>query len=288
MIFVSTGGERLKTAFETASYFIENEIYGVELSGGKFSPTYLEDLLSLSRHAKLQVHNYFPPPADSFVLNLASADPLILKNSISHVKRAIQLAVLLDRPVYSFHAGFRINPKVKDLGGELGQSKLTDRAIALEIFGDSILSLSEEARREGVSLLIENNVLSKANLLAFGQDPLLLTAPGEISTFMKDLPLNVGLLLDVAHLKVSGKTLGFNLIEAHESLRSWIRGYHLSDNDGLEDSNEPVNENSWFWHCLNSEIDNITLEVYGRDAKFLLDQQKLVTKKINDLVARKA
>lgn len=284
MIFVSTGGEKSKTAFETASYFLKNGIECIELSGGQFSQTYQRDLLSLARQVKLQVHNYFPPSAEPFVLNLASSDSIILGNSISHVKKAIQLASLLGRPVYSFHAGFRIDPSVKDLGVKLGQSDLTDRVVALEIFGDTVLHLSEFAMHEGVTLLIENNVLSKVNLGVFKEDPLLLTQPEEISRFIKSMPKNIGLLLDVAHLKVSAQTLNFDLIGAHEFLRDLIGAYHLSDNDGVEDTNCPIAENSWFWPYLKTNLDNYTLEVYGKSAEFLITQRKLVDSKLRDLI----
>jgi sugar phosphate isomerase/epimerase len=287
MIYISTGGEKSKTAFETAQYFFKNGIDGIELSGGKYSPTYQADLLKLSLIASLQVHNYFPPPIEPFVLNLASADSLVLSKSIAHVKQSIHLAALLNRPMYSFHAGFRVDPHARELGVKLGQSKLTDRNIALDIFGHAISDLSEIARREGVTLLIENNVLSKGNLAIFGDNPLLLTSPDEILSFMKVMPKNIGVLLDVAHLKVSSQTLNFDLVGAHELLRDLIQAYHLSDNDGQEDTNHVVTEGSWFWPYLKPNLDSYTLEVYGEDAESLLRQKQMVSGRLASLRLQK-
>ena len=109
---------------------------------------------------------------------------------------------------------------------------MTDRATALHHFYENMILLANEAKREGVTLLIENNVLSTANKAVFNEDPLLLTHPDEIESFMCEMPENVGLLMDVAHLKVSAKTLGFDPKQAHAKVKRWIQGYHLSDNDG--------------------------------------------------------
>jgi len=283
MIYISTGGIRHQSAATSARSFYDHGIKAVELSGGSFSPTYETDLKSLAGDMVLQVHNYFPPPEKPFVFNLASADSEILQCSISHVRSAMRLALALNRPVYSFHAGFRISPKVSDLGQTLGKYSLLDRNTALFQFGERVIQLAEEAKREGVLLLIENNVSTKANLETYCEDPLLLTHPDEIAEFMKEMPSNVKFLLDVAHLKVSSKTLGFDLVEAHEKVKPWIRGYHLSDNDGNVDSNDPVKESSWFWPALNPQLDYYTLEIYRASVLELVEQLNLVGQKINKL-----
>jgi sugar phosphate isomerase/epimerase len=287
MIFMSTGGQHNKTAAETAMDYYNYGIGGVELSGGAYSAKYETDLLALPQELTLQVHNYFPPPANPFVLNLASTDGAIAEQSVRHVRKAMRLAVLLRNPVYSFHAGFRINPQVADLGKKLSRYNLISRDVALELFGERVAMLAEEARREGVTLLIENNVLNSANLTTYGEDPLLLTHSEEIASFMGRMPSNVGLLLDVAHLKVSAISLEFNLLHAHETLKKWIRGYHLSDNDGTSDSNERIQSDSWFWKVLMPDLDYYSLEVYQTPISGLVEQYNYVamklTEKLNEL-----
>lgn len=280
MIFVSTGGRYRNTAVETALEYQKHGILGIELSGGAYSKSYFSDLKALSEQLIFQVHNYFPPPVSPFVFNLASDDSDISKLSIEHVRSAIRLATALCRPVYSFHAGFRINPKVNELGRNLAQRFLLDRVTALEVFLERVTMLAEEARREGVTLLIENNVINRVNLASFGEDPLLLTQPDEISTFMSKVPANVGLLLDVAHLKVSGKALDFDIVAAHKQLRPWIKAYHLSDNDGSSDSNNAVSEKSWFWGDLVRGLDYYSLEVYQSPTSELVAQRDLVAIKL--------
>lgn len=281
MIYVSTGGERSRTAMETAAQYCRHGIECVELSGGVYTPNYEEDLLKLSRTAHLQVHNYFPPPKVPFVFNLASVDSDISRQSVAHVRNAIRIAVLIGRPVYSFHAGFRINPAVSELGNVLQKRKLLDRKTALNIFGERLTDLAEEARREGVSLLVENNVINPSNFNTYGEDPLLLTHPEEIASFMKQAPANVALLLDVAHLKVSANTLQFDMISAHQKLIKWIKAYHLSDNDGTADTNELVTEKSWFWGYLIRGLDYYSLEVYREPISGLIQQRALAAEMLS-------
>ena len=57
--------------------------------------------------------------------------------------------------------------------------------------------------------MIENNVITKGNLQVFQDNPFLMSEPVEAKKIMNLLPNNVGMLLDVAHLKVSANTLGF-------------------------------------------------------------------------------
>lgn len=283
MIYVSTGGLRHQTAYQSAINFYNHGIFGAELSGGAYSSSYMEDIKSAPSNLRLQIHNYFPPPEIPFVFNLASSNDFIASQSMELVRSGIRLSLMVSNPVFSFHAGFRLNPKVSDLGVGLGKYNLVDRKLAIDIFGERMLILAEEARREGVKLLIENNVITSNNFNTFGEDPLLLTHPDEIKSFMTAMPSNVGLLMDVAHLKVSGRTLGFDLIRAHQDLVDWIKGYHLSDNDGESDSNQCISVKSWFWEVLLSNLEYYSLEVYGVDTSGLLDQHNLTLNQLNML-----
>ena len=273
MIFVSTGGTPARSGADTAQDFLHHGIRAIELSGGASAPGLEASLVALRDEATFQVHNYFPPPSDPFVLNLASADREVHARSMAHVRTAIRWASSVGQGVYSFHAGFRITPEVRELGRPIAKHPLRPREEALSAFGDAVLILSAEARREGVRLLVENNVVSAANLATFGEDPLLLCQPGEMAAFMSEMPTDVGLLLDVAHLKVSATSLGFDAVAAHALVLPWIRAYHLSDNDGLTDSNGAVTTDSWFWGVIDPGLDYYSLEVYGVSAAELARQQ---------------
>jgi sugar phosphate isomerase/epimerase len=107
---------------------------------------------------------------------------------------------------------------------------------------------------------------------------LLLTEGYEICRFFEDLERpNVGLLLDVAHAKVSSTALGFNVNDFVDKVAPHVRCLHLSDNDGRTDSNQPLNEDFWFIprlrefsHC------EIVIEAYRLKPSVMKSQLELV------------
>ena len=272
MIFMSTGGIKETTAYNTALTFIEHGITGIELSGGAYEEIILSNYQKLLDLASFQVHNYFPPPKSPFVFNLASPNNLIAEKSISHAKNAIKLSAALERPIYSFHAGFLLDPKASELGKPIDALHVHDRNVCLDLFLERIASLAEYASCNNVELLIENNVISDSNIKRFGKDPLLMTAPKESKFIMENTPSNVNMLLDVAHLKVSANSLGFDRYEMFSSCDNWIKAYHFSDNDGKSDSNKSIDIDSWFWPYVKKNENYYTLEIYNSDINELKEQ----------------
>ena len=63
--------------------------------------------------------------------------------------------------------------------------------------------------------------------------------------------------------------------------RSWISGYHLSDNDGLEDSNQPFTEDAWYWPYLKNDINYYTIEVYNNSPEQLSHQVDILRSKLS-------
>lgn len=263
MIFVSTGGFKEQSAYDSAKQLIESGIVEIELSGGLFSATLLDDLKTLQSGCNFQVHNYFPPAEKPFVFNLASQNRAIRDMSVAHVRTAIRWAAELNHKRYSFHAGYLLDPDPQELGKRITRRMLFDRQDGLRVFLEEVNRLARVAEKEGIELLIENNVLSAGNYREFGADPFLAATPREAQYVMRETPGNVNLLVDVAHLKVSAQTLGFDPKEMFELCEPWIQAYHLSDNDGTSDSNESIRENSWFWPYLKKDLDYYSLEIYG-------------------------
>lgn len=263
------------TAVTAARTLFDAGITAIELSGGEYSETLLDDLKSFDGLVRFQVHNYFPPGKESFVFNLGSLDDAVATRSIRHAEKAIQWAAEIGMSVYSFHAGFLFEPKVSELGKRIDRKQLYEREQSLAVFLDRVNKLANVAEAEGCRLLVENNVLSYNNFESFGQNPFLMCTPDECLMVMNNTADNVGLLIDVAHLKVSARTLGYAPELMFDQCDQWIEGYHLSDNDGLSDSNLPVQEESWFWKWLKPDVDYHTLEIYGVTPDMLVEQVKL-------------
>ena len=66
-------------------------------------------------------------------------------------------------------------------------------------------------------------------------------------------------------LKVSAKTLNFNPETFLEKCNNITEGYHLSDNNGLADTNEKFDDKSWFWNKIKKSSKYYSIEVYGLD-----------------------
>lgn len=254
----------------------------IELSSGaRHRSADLSAMLTAVNRATLRflVHNYFPVPERSFVLNLASDNSEMLELSRAHCRLAIDIAAQVGAPFYSVHAGFCIHLKPEDLGQQL-HGKQIAKDHALDIFYESVRQLGEYAESRGLVLAIENNVASLFNLRE-GRNDLLLGVTGEeLRDLMQAVNMNnVRLLLDVAHLKVSAHSLGFDPVAAIELIAPWIIACHLSDNDGSADSNDVLTEQSWCWQPLAKLLKfppTWVIEVYNISPAIIKDQLRLV------------
>lgn len=275
MIYLSTGGAENQTAFNTVEEYTNVGVENFELSGGLHDPEIRSNLQILAKDRAIQLHNYFPPPKVPFVINLASKNPTIVAQTKKHIQFALDLSAEIGSYLYSFHAGFLLDPKVDELGKRVEKRQLINRKDAMDRFIENVNDMALYAEKLGASLFIENNVLSHNNFEYFGDNPFLMANAEECKFVMEETPDNVSLLVDVAHLKVSATSLGFDKVEFLKSVDPWIRAFHLSDNNGLSDSNEPVREDSWFWPYIRTDLDYYSLEIYGTSPIELVKQIKL-------------
>jgi hypothetical protein len=272
MIYLSTGGFNFQSGYESAISFFQNDIGKIELSGGQHDENFFHNLSSLPSSCNLQIHNYFPPPKNPFVFNLASTNDEIATTSLNHAYLAIDLAHTLECGFYSFHAGFLLDPKIDELGHKFRIKDFTDRKIAKALFIERVGVLSSYAKKKGIKVLIENNVFSEANSKTFASNPFLMTDHLESIEIMNKTDENVELLVDVGHLKVSSHSEGFSKSEFLESTADFTCAYHLSENDSLSDSNDLLHEDSWFWPYLRKDLNYYSLEVYTQEFDVLKQQ----------------
>ena len=252
-IYISTGAFKTREVERILEICIHHGIHQLELSSGtRFS----EEIATLV-HRFYQnpmhylVHNYFPPHKVPFVLNLASTGPGTLARSRGHCRTAIDLAATLGAPFYSVHAGAAMNASPDDLGKPQTHLIHSDVQRAYEIFVESVSSLSHYAASKGVRLLIENHVVAPFNLIEGENRFLFASTAKDILRLMTDVgSSNLGLLLDVGHLKVTARSLGFDPCKLVEEVAPYIRAFHLSDNDGKSDQNLPFDRKAWFMDLL--------------------------------------
>ncbi len=279
MIYISTGGFGQLPFYKTVENLSAGGLASFELSGGQFCDDIESYLRDVAVKHNITLHNYFPPAQIPFVFNLASLDAEIAERSLLHAKHVIDLSSMIRANYYSFHAGYLIDPKVDELGRKIKNRELNDRDKSLHLFIERVNELSAYAQTKKVRLLIENNVLSYENYMQFKNNPLLMVDQPETESIMRQTNDNVGLLIDVAHLKVSATTLGFSKEKYLSDFFDTAEAYHFSDNQGLEDSNHPVDEVAWFWSLVNPNLDYYSLEIYNASVD-LLTQQYNLTKEI--------
>lgn len=290
-IYISTGAFQVKKLTEILDCALTEELLFLELSSGIEYETQNCALLNnvfARNDCRFLIHNYFPTPKESFVLNLASEDMNILRRSREHCKSALKLTAEFGAPFYSVHCGFCFHANPVHLGKNLTALERFSKEGAHRVFVESLKVLADYAAQQNSYLLIENNVLTEANLVE-GENTLLLgITADDLSGILAEVNReNLGLLLDVGHLKVSAKTLGFSPDSFIEELKSHIRAIHLSDNDGIRDSNQKVQDNSWFWEPLSRlDADKIAwiLEVYDIPLSTLKSQLAVVEEKINSIM----
>lgn len=262
-IFISSYCIKNRNTKEACRMLYNNNIKNIELSSGTYQRGIKRFLFENKNKYKFQIHNYFPVPKKPFVFNLASKNKIIQKKSLLLAFEAINLANKIKSPFYSFHAGFLYDPDVNEIGKKINNIEPIKREIAKKIFIKNIKILSKHAKKKSVRLLIENNVENYDVFKKIKKSTVLMAHPKEIISIMKAMPENVFLLMDVAHLKVSSKTLKFSKEKAMIDLKKWILGYHFSDNNGLIDNNKNFTNKSWFWPFIKKKLNYYSLETYN-------------------------
>ena len=265
MIYISTSCVKNTKIKDSVQELAENDFQNIELSGGtEYYENFEDDLLELKDKYNLnyRCHNYFPPPKKPFVLNLASLNDETFQMSFDHLKKVVALSNRLGADKFAFHAGFFIDIKLNEIGKKLSLDNLFDEKEAIERFCNAYSVIKKQAKN--VSLFIENNVFSKTNADTYdGENPFMMTNFNEYKSLKEKIDFN--LLLDVAHLKVSAKTLRLDWEEEFENMISVSSYIHVSDNDGLHDLNNQLSKSSSLLSMLkqsDTKNKDFTLEIY--------------------------
>ena len=178
------------------------------------------------------VHNYFPPPREPFIVNIASQDRAILKRSLDQLKTGIDLCEYLGTQLFTFHSGFRSDP---DLNLRFITDRIAPYNTAMKTTIQSLIEINKYAEDRGVKIAIENNVLSD-----------FMCKHGEFEHLFREIGSdNLGILLDLGHLKVTANTLGFDAEEFIYKLKDMVFAVHLHENSGKADEHRCPKEGDW-------------------------------------------
>ena len=278
-IFVSSSGIKIRNLEHNISYLANNGIKNIELSGGcVYGTNILTKLKKLKKKYNLEfmVHNYFPPPKNNFVLNLGSCNDLHYNKTIEFYKKAIDLCREIGVKHYGMHAGFLIDLKTSELNNKIKKRDLYIRKDSIKkvIQGYGLLKKYSQGK---VKLYLENNVITQKNLKEYGENPLLLTCYSDYLSLKKKF--NFEILLDLAHLKVSAKTLKINFLAEVKKFQKNVKYAHVSGNNALRDLNKTILNDLQIQKGIKllKNINLITLEVY-EDINSIIESKNICEK----------
>lgn len=286
---VSSGAFKTKSVRHCVELALKAGLDGLELSSGS---DWVSDILqpifgTAGRQINYLVHNYFPPHERPFVLNLAASDTDILVRSLAHCREAIDLSAELHAPFFSVHAGFAFNARPEHLGQDVTQAPRVSLEEAHKTFVRNLRDLCAYAERKGIKLAVENNVIASFNLV-YGKNVLGLcvTADDILRTYKDVGAPNLGFLIDVGHLKVTANSLNFDMHAFLDRVAPHVLAFHLSDNDGMEDQNQPFDSRAWFIPRL-AEFPSATmvLEAYDLDLEEIRENCHVIVEAQNRVAA---
>lgn len=223
------------------------------------------------------VHHYFPPPREPFIVNLASQDATILARSKEQIKKSLEFCQGLGIELLSFHAGFRADP---DDNLRFCQQHVASYEKAFATFVESLEEINGYAQERGVRIAIENNVLSDYNLVDGGNPFLLLCEAEEFERLWQRIPsANVGILLDLGHLRVTSHWLKFDRYQFIDRVKDKVFAIHVHENNGQVDEHRELDETSWCFEIISRKCFRglpVVVESWGLNVDKVVQQVGLV------------
>ena len=227
------------------------------------------------------IHNYFPPPKVPFNFNLSSEKKIIREKSVKLAKKAIDLCCQIESPLYTFHAGFTVDPP--KLGKPLPQININKRENAIKTYINEVTKIVEYADSVGIKVAMEPNVVQKFNLIDGKNELCLFAEYFEIEKLFKTLKnTSLGLLVDLGHTSVTSHWLKFDKDEFVKKCKKYTYAIHISNNNGLQDQHKSLTKNCWQLSKLkNFKKYPIILETMNLSGEEIKQNIKLVENSIN-------
>ena len=210
------------------------------------------------------LHNFFSFNSQEFTLNLASMNKNIREKSIKHCIKLLKICEHFGVPFFSVHSGFRFDILPKFLGKKFKIDELVTYNNSYSKFKESIEYIISKTDRYKTKIFIENNIITKENLIGDFENPLLMCKTEEFCRIFNEVNNDrFGLLVDLGHLNVSAETLCFCKFDFLSKLKKYIGCFHISINNGFVDEHKSFDENAWFLDTLREYKEkSLVIEVY--------------------------
>jgi len=235
------------------SQLINNKIYNIELGSNHIYEKNYNYLLN--KNCNFLIHNYFPVPKKSFVINIASLDKKIRNKSLLQIKKSILFCKKSKAKLFTFHPGFLSDPDGEGSGlnkkydfrwKKINTSKNYEKAWIYMI--QSIKKIIKIAKKNKIRIAIETEGSFKA------YNHLLMQKPSEFKKFKKIFKKkDIGINLNIGHLNLASKKFKFNKFEFVKNISEYIVAFECSHNFGRNDDHLPLKKRSWYWKILKDK-----------------------------------
>lgn len=260
-IYISTtflpDQEKLKSAIDILN---KNDLYNIEIgSNHQYEENYN---YVLKKKCNYLIHNYFPVPKKSFVINIASLDNKIRSRSINQIKKSILFCKKSKAKLYTFHPGFLSDPEGEGNGNKKSRNydfkwkaKLLKKnySVSWSYMIKSIKEIVEFAKKKNINIAIETEGSVNAS------DHLLMQKPIEYKKFMKIFSnKEIGINLNIGHLNLASKKFKFDKFKFIKLISNYIVAFECSHNYGRDDNHLPLKKYAWYWRVLkNKKYENL-------------------------------
>lgn len=263
-IFVSTtyikDGSKVTDAVKQLT---DNGIFNIELGSTHACE---DDLLGKLNNSKCSyiTHNFFPPQKDRIILNIASLNENIRRESIKFIRLSIDFAVSIGAKVYTIHPGFLIEPdneanSEKNYDFNFSKSKDSNYQESMNVLLRSIDEIINYSLNSSVKVAIE------VQGSATHKDAVLFSRSDEFEKILKHNK-KVFVNLNLAHLHLASSAWGFDINKAIDILKDRVVAVEVSHSQNEEDSHAGLEPNGWYIDLLKKRIfDDIPVIFEGRN-----------------------
>ena len=226
------------------------------------------------------VHNYFPVPKKSLIVNIASQNKNIWRSSLNHIYKSIDFCNKIGAGLYTFHPGFLLDPisnnqNSKNYDFIFCDDELTDTNYnkCFENMIKAIDLIIPYSQKKNVKIAIETEGSSKKTYC-------FMYTHDEYEKFIKYYSkYDIGINLNLGHLNLASKAFNFKKEDFVNLIQDYIVAMELSHNDGIEDQHLPLEVNAWYWRFIEDvRFKNAykILEFRNKDIPCILDVMKML------------
>ncbi len=242
-----------KSIYLAVNQLLKKKINNIELGSNHI----WEKKLKFKKNDNINycVHNYFPVPKKKIILNLASQNLKIRKESIKRIKNSILFSKKISAKLYTFHPGFLTDPEGSNISKKnydfLWNNKKLINSNYEKSWKKMVQSLKEIVRfakfhKVKIAIETEGSVSARNHLL--------MQKPEEFKKLFKLFKkIDLGVNLNIGHLNLASKAFKFDKFKFIKSIKPYIVGMEISHNYGKKDDHLPIKKKSWYWKIIQDQ-----------------------------------